>query len=92
MIIHFADKNTKAIFEGKPVKRVPLDLQKTVLNKLMFMDAAGSIAELQAVPGLHCKVYKLPLWSIRVNNQYRITFTFSEPPLTISNVMFSDYH
>ena len=92
MIIHFADKNTQAIFEGKMVKRVPLDLQHNVLRKLMFMDAAGSIAELQAVPGLHCKVYKLPLWSIRVNNQYRITFTFSERPLTISNVMFSDYH
>ncbi len=92
MIVHFADKTTQAIFEGKPVKRVALDLQNSVLRKLQTMDAAISIAELQAIPGLKCKVYQLPLWSIRVNAQYRITFTFTEFPLKISNAMFTDYH
>lgn len=92
MIIHFADKNTKAIFEGKTVKRVALDLQQNVLRKLQMIHAATCIADLQAVPGLHCKILKQPLWSIRVNAQYRITFTFTEPPLEISNAMFTDYH
>lgn len=55
MIVHFADKNTQAIFEGQQIKRVALDLQNTVLRKLQAMDAAVSMAELQAVPGLHCK-------------------------------------
>lgn len=80
MITHFADKNTQAIFNGQTVKRVPLELQQNVLRKLQMLDAATCIADLQAVPGLLCKVYISPLWSIRVNKQYRITFTFTESP------------
>lgn len=92
MITHFADKNTQAIFKGETVKRVPLDLQQNVLHKLQMLDAATCIADLQAIPGLRCKVYILPLWSIRVNNQYRITFTVTEEPMDVRNVMYSDYH
>ncbi len=92
VITHFADKNTQAIFKGEAVKRVPLELQQNVLRKLQTLDAATCIADLQAIPGLHCKVYITPLWSIRVNSQYRITFTFTESPMDVRNVMYSDYH
>ena len=92
VITHFADKNTQAIFKGEAVKRVPLELQQNVLRKLQTLDAATCIADLQAIPGLHCKVYITPLWSIRVNSQYRITFTFNESPMDVRNVMYSDYH
>lgn len=92
MITHFADKNTAAIFDGRVVKRVPIELQQNVLRKLQMLHAANRIADLQAVPSLHCKVFQKPLWSICINAQWRITFTFSEPPLEVRDVMFTDYH
>jgi len=98
MIVHFASQNTADIFAGKIIRRVPVSLQENALRKLRLMDAATSIASLQAVPSLRCKVLggqpknRPALWSIRVNDQWRITFTCTEPPLKISNVEFSDYH
>ncbi len=98
MVIHFAYKNTEAIFQGRAVKRVPLELQQNALRKLQMMHAAISIAELQAMPSLQCKVLggqprgQPPLWSIRINQQWRITFTCTEPPLEIRNACFTDYH
>lgn len=92
MIVHFADKNTEAIFRGKVIKRVPIELQQNVLRKLQMLHAASRIADVQAVPGLRCKAIEKPLWSIRVNDQHRITFTFTEPPLEIRDAMFTDYH
>lgn len=98
MPLHFADKDTEAIFSGSPVRRLPLELQEHAFRKLRYLDAAVSMISLQAVPGLRCKKLggqrkgQPELWSIRVNDQWRITFTATEPPLEIRNVQLTDYH
>ena len=98
VIAHFATQAAADIFNGKPVKRVPVAVQEQALRKLQLLHAAPAIAVLQAVPGLHCKKLggqrknQPELWSVRVNNQWRITFTCTEPPLELRNVDFTDYH
>ncbi|MGV3663919.1 MAG: type II toxin-antitoxin system RelE/ParE family toxin [Prosthecobacter sp.] len=95
MIVHFANKETSKIFDGELVKRLPKELQEAALRKLLLLDAAVSIASLQMIPGLHCKKLEGKLkefWSIRVNNQWRVIFTWSEPPPEARNVELTDYH
>jgi proteic killer suppression protein len=98
VIVHFATQHTADVFAGKSIKRVPLALQESAFRKLRLMDAAVSVASLQAVPSLRCKKLggqkkgQPELWSIRVNDQWRITFTCTEPPLEIRNADFTDYH
>lgn len=55
MIVHFATQHTADLFAGKPIKRVPLALQESAFRKLRLMDAAVSVASLQAAPSLRCK-------------------------------------
>ncbi|MBK8091687.1 MAG: type II toxin-antitoxin system RelE/ParE family toxin [Verrucomicrobiaceae bacterium] len=95
MIVHFACKDTATIFEGAAVKRLPKDLQIAASRKLQAIHVAASIADLQSIPGLRCK--KLTgkfkdFWSIRVNDQWRIIFTWTEPPPEALNVQLTDYH
>lgn len=95
MIVHFACKDTRAIFEGVAVKRFPKDLQDAALRKLLLLEAAVTITSLQMIPGLHCKRLAGKLkdcWSIRVNAQWRIIFTWTEPPPEARNVQLADYH
>jgi proteic killer suppression protein len=98
MLLPFADKDTEAIFHGRAVPRLSVELQEHAFRKLRYLDAAVSMASLQAVPGLRCKKLggqrkgQPDLWSIRVNDQWRITFTTTEPPLEIRNVELTDYH
>ena len=98
MIVHFANKDTQDLFNGKPIKRVATEIQESAYRKLRYIDIAPSIEALQAVPGLRCKKLggqrkgQPDLWSIRVNDQYRVTFTFTQPPFESSNVLFTDYH
>lgn len=95
MIIHFADKDTESIFKGVPVKRLPRELQEAALRKLMLLDAAVTISSLQMIPGLHCKKLGGKLkdfWSLRVNAQWRVIFTWSEPPPEARQVELTDYH
>ena len=98
VIAHFASSAAAGIFQGQSVKRIAVALQEQVLHKLQLLDAAIVIAVLQAIPSLQCKKLggqrkgQPDLWSIRVNKQWRITFTATEPPLEIRNVDLVDYH
>ncbi len=98
MVVHFGNQDTADLFAGKRIKRVATEIQVSAFRKLRLLDNAISIASLQAVPSLHCKKLggqrkgQPVLWSIRVNDQYRITFTCAEPPLEVRNAMFTDYH
>jgi plasmid maintenance system killer protein len=98
VIVHFATQDTADLLAGKPIKRVAMEIQEHAFRKLRLLDNAISIASLQAVPSLRCKKLggqrkgQPELWSIRINDQYRITFTCHEPPLEVRNAMFTDYH
>lgn len=95
MLVHFACKGTARIFEGTAIKRLPRDLQIAVSRKLQMIHAATAIADVQAMPGLRCKKLTGTLkdfWSIRVNDQWRLIFTWTEPPPEARNVQLTDCH
>ncbi|HEY89130.1 MAG TPA: hypothetical protein G4N98_05280 [Thermoflexia bacterium] len=48
MIESFASKETKKIFPGKVSRKLPLDIQRTVRRKLLYLDDAE---DLRAPPG-----------------------------------------
>lgn len=83
------NEEARAIFEGRALRRVPGDLAKVARRRLGALDAAASLGDLGALPSN--RLHKLgELWSISVNMQYRITFTWGERGP--ENVWFGDYH
>ena len=81
MIRSFADKNSELLFQREKVKRFAGKLQRAALRKLALLDAAESLEDLRVPPGN--RLEKLmgdrdAQHSIRINNQWRICFRWSE--------------
>ena len=93
MIRSFKDDLTKAAFEGRSSKGFPADLLRVTRRKLQYLNAAVSLDDLRAPPGNRLEALKgdrVGQHSIRVNDQFRICFTWTkEGPM---NVEFTDYH
>lgn len=93
MIESFKDKITKAIFEGKRVKKLPEDLQRKAERKLLRIDAAVSLDDLRVPPGNRLEALsgdREGQHSIRVNDQWRICFVWADDG--VYDVEFVDYH
>ncbi len=96
MILGFADETTRDIHAGKDTKtarKVPKILWSTVHRKLDMLEAAHQIKDLQAPPGNRLEKLRgdrAGFWSIRVNDQYRIVFTFENG--NADAVQIVDYH
>ncbi len=93
MIRSFRDKRTVALFQGIVAKGVSPDLAERVRIKLLILDAAASLEDLRVPPGN--RLGKLSgrrtgQHSIRVNNQWRICFRWSNAGA--DDVEFVDYH
>ena len=68
-------------------------LQRAALRKLLILDAAGTLQDLMVPPGnrlekLHGN--RTGKYSIRINNQWRICFHWSESGA--EDVEMTDYH
>lgn len=77
MIKSFADKETEKIYHQIFSKKLPQDIQRIALRKLIMIDNAGCLEDLKVPPTNHLE----PLsgtrngqYSIRINDQYRICF------------------
>jgi toxin HigB-1 len=93
VIESFASKETERIFNGVASKKLPLDIQRTARCKLLYLDDAQDLQDLQAVPGNRLEKLKgerLGQYSIRINDQWRICFEWSADKA--SNVEIVDYH
>ena len=96
MIRSFDDGATQDVFNGldtKSARRFAKDLWRTIRRRLTNLDAAISLADLASVPGYRLEALKgdqKGRYSIRVNDQYRITFRFEEGHA--SAVRCEDYH
>lgn len=91
----FADRATKEFFEtGRLGKRVPWrDVRKVVLRKFDMLHYAHKLDDLRSPPGNRLEALKgdlKGLYSIRVNDQWRITFGWSERGP--AEVKVIDYH
>jgi len=81
------------LFRREPVRRLPLDIQRAALRKLLLLHAAKSVEELRIPPGNRLERLKggrAGAWSIRVNDQWRICFTWDGS--NAHDVEIVDYH
>lgn len=93
MIRSFGNKDTERIWQGQYTKRIDRTIQRTTLRKLELIDAATSVEDLRAPPGNRLEKligYRRGRYSIRVNNQWRICFTWRDKGA--HDVELIDYH
>ena len=87
-------EQAKAVFEGRdPGKGFPADLIAVTRRRLMRIDAAYVVTDLRVPPGHNLEQLRgdrAGEWSIRVNDQFRITFQWGENGP--AEVWFGDYH
>lgn len=89
----FASKEAEKLFQGQLSKKLPLDIQRTARRKLLYLDDAESLKDLQAVPGHRLEKLKgdrAGQYSIRINDQWRICFEWHKN--NAMNVDIVDYH
>ena len=93
MIQSFADDETKLIWQGRRSRRLPGDIQSIALRKLRLLHAARLLQDLRVPPGNRLESLKgnrAGQWSIRINDQWRICFTWEDGgPRDVGIV---DYH
>lgn len=95
MIRSFNDKETELIFNGYFSKRLPTNIQKNALRKLIMINASSSVNDLRVPPGNHLEQLTGNLadyWSIRINDKYRIIFKIDGNGTDVINVEIVDYH
>jgi len=93
-VIHtFADRDTERLFTRERVRRYPADLQRTMLRKLVAVDAAEQLDDLRVPPGNRLEKLRgnrAGQHSIRVNDQWRICFRWKDG--NAYEVEIVDYH
>jgi toxin HigB-1 len=96
MIQSFGDASTEDVFDGRDsraARRIPRVLWPAVRRKLDMLNAAHAIRDLRAPPGNRLERLRgarSQEHSIRVNDQYRITFRFEDSDA--HEVRCEDYH
>lgn len=93
MIRSFADKETGRIWHGERSRSFPPDIQDTARRKLRLLNRAKMIDDMRVPPGNRLKQLKgdrKGQYSIRVNDQWRICFDWSDGGA--DDVRIEDYH
>jgi len=93
MIRDFRDKETERVFLQERGSKFARPLQRAALRKLLLLDAAESLEDLRVPPGN--RLEKLTgdregCYSIRVNDQWRICFRWTDG--NAHDVEIVDYH
>lgn len=97
MIRSFRDSAVEDIFNGRSSKaarqRLPGELWRSAVRRLDAVDQAETLADLRVTPGNRLEALKgdrKGQFSIRINDQYRICFRWTESgPAEVEIV---DYH
>lgn len=93
MIISFGSKETNKIWDGERVKKIPYEIQNTGRRKLRMLNNSQNINDLQVPPSNKLEKLKggyKEFYSIRINNQWRIIFKWSDG--NAFEVEIIDYH
>ena len=93
MIIGFSSKDTEKIWMGKRVKNLPDEIEEIGRRKLRMLNNSQNLADLRIPPSN--RLEKLSgkskdFYSIRINDQWRIVFKWSDG--NASEVSIMDYH
>ena len=93
MIRSFNDKETEKIWLGTVSRRLPNDIQSAARRKLRMLNSARRLDDLRIPPANRLEALKgerRGQHSIRINDQWRICFRWSEGDA--SDVEIVDYH
>ncbi len=93
MIISFGSKDTKKIWNGEQVKKIPLEIQKIGRRKLRMLNNSQNLMDLRIPPSnrLEKLTGRLKEYhSIRINDQWRIVFIWTNN--NSYQVTVLDYH
>lgn len=93
VIQSFADKQTERLFNGRRVAKFGPDLTTRALQKLLMVNAASTLNDLRMPPGNRLEALageRKGQHSIRINDQYRICFTWTSAGP--EQVEITDYH
>jgi proteic killer suppression protein len=93
MIVSFADKETELVYNQQLSRKLPPGIQRRALVKLLLINGAAAEDDLKNPPGNrfeYLKGSKIGACSIRINDQWRITFRFAEG--NAYDVGIEDYH
>ena len=93
MIRSFRDRRSHALFHREHAKGFPPDLARAAFIKLRALHRAETLDSLRVPPGNRLEKLRgdrAGLWSIRINDQWRICFDWQEDgPHDVEVV---DYH
>jgi toxin HigB-1 len=93
VIRSFRDPDTERLFTRSRSKRLPADLQRTALRKLVLLDASDTLQDLRTPPGNRLEALKAERsgqHSIRINDQWRVCFAWRSGDAFEVEVV--DYH
>jgi len=96
VIESFGDEATEDLFHGRKTKRTrafPSDLVRVALRKLDMLNAAHRLEDLKVPPANRLELLKgewAGFHSIRVNDQFRVIFQWSDGQATKVQVL--DHH
>ena len=93
MIKSFQDKETEKIFNRQFSSKLPQNIQRVARKKLVILDATPRLNDLRIPPGNQFEVLKgdrKGQHSIRINDQWRICFKWSDGDAY--DVEITDYH
>ena len=94
MIVNYRDKRTRDFADGEFVRAFQ-GFERQAFRRLEILDAAVSLAGLGQLPGNHLEALKRDRagqYSIRINDQWRICFTWPKGDPGPSNIEICDYH
>jgi proteic killer suppression protein len=94
MIVSYRDKRTERFAAGQHVKEFS-GFARQAETRLDRLDAATSLADLAALPGNRLEALKgdrAGQFSIRINDRWRICFSWPEGSPGPTDVEIVDYH
>ena len=91
MIQSWGNDEAKEVFQGLRPRAVPADVLNRARRVLAALNAAVTVEDMASPPGnrLH-KLKGTQTWAVRVNDQYRVTFTWGDSGP--EHVWLGDYH
>ena len=93
MITSFADRETEKVFRGRTSRKLPPEIQRTAERKLRYLHNAQTLNDLRVPPANRLEKLsgdRQGQYSIRINSQWRICFTWREG--NAEEVEITDYH
>jgi len=93
VIKSFGSKESEALFRGQTSRRLPTEIQRRALQKLVALNAAISLDELRNIPGNRLEKLRGDMagqYSLRINDQWRVCFRWHNGDAF--DVEIVDYH